>query len=130
MEPGDDASVTGALPARRADLEVAEFDTEYVVYDPRGQRVHRLSGLAAVVFDACDGVTSHSHLIGEVQTVLDVSSDEAAHVVEDALTRLGQAGLLAVADPAWVGGDSTSAARPSPPRWRQRIRRRSPAQPG
>jgi hypothetical protein len=54
------------LPARHPDLEVAEFETEFVVFDAANRMVHHLEGVQALVFDACDGMTSAESIGGEL----------------------------------------------------------------
>ena len=54
------------MPAQRPGLELAEFDTEVVVWDPESKMVHHLDGLAAIAFDACDGTTGSDELVSEI----------------------------------------------------------------
>ena len=54
------------MPVRHPALEVAEFEVELVVFDPRVNRVHHLRDLGAAVFDACDGVTPMADLVAEI----------------------------------------------------------------
>jgi hypothetical protein len=54
------------LPRKAKGLEVAEFDTELVVLAVAEQKAHHLQGLAAIVFDACDGRTRSNELALEV----------------------------------------------------------------
>lgn len=82
------------LPRRHADVEVAEFDTEYVVFDPRCNEVHLITGLAAVVFDACDGVTPTAQLVEEIEELLQIPGDAVAREVVSALDQLRRIGIL------------------------------------
>lgn len=106
------------LPVRRSDLEVAEFDTELVVWDPVAKMVHHLHGVAAILFDACDGLTPSSQLIGEIQEATGLSRA----VVDEELTTVWQMfnrrSLFAL--PPGV----TEEAKPAP-QARQRRRRRA-----
>lgn len=83
------------LPARNPDLEIAEFETEFVVFEPRCSEVHELGGLTAVVFDACDGATSIEALAAEIASALMIGVDEAHAHVADSLVALAAADLLA-----------------------------------
>ncbi len=69
------------LPARRAGLEIAEFDTELVVWDPTSKMVHHLEGIAAIVFDACDGSTRTAELLDEIADATEMSIDTVAEEV-------------------------------------------------
>ena len=87
------------LPARHPDVEIAEFDTEFVVFDPRCNDVHRMVGLTAVVFDACDGVTTLASLVGEVASVLETSDQQALTLIEQALAEITRVGALQGSEP-------------------------------
>jgi hypothetical protein len=65
------------MPARRADLEIADFDTELVVLDPVRHQTHHLDTPLAIVFDACDGRTSRASVAAEIAAAADVDIDEA-----------------------------------------------------
>lgn len=60
-----DVTIGDVLPQRHAHLEIAEFGTELVVYDPQVHMVHLLSGFQALLFDACDGATATEVLVDE-----------------------------------------------------------------
>ena len=60
-----DVTIGDVLPQRHAHLEIAEFGTELVVYDPHVHMVHFLSGFQALLFDACDGATATEALVDE-----------------------------------------------------------------
>lgn len=82
------------LPERKADLEIAEFATEFVVFEPRCSEVHQLGGLTAIVFDACDGSTTVDALAEEIAGALGIGVDEAAVHVDDSLVALARADLF------------------------------------
>ena len=82
------------LPSRNEALEVAEFDAELVVFDPRCKQVHLLDGLAAVVFGACDGVTARRELLTDMVQVLELSVDDADVRVLEILAAFEGLGLL------------------------------------
>jgi len=82
------------LPRRHAELEVAEFDDEYVVFDSRCMDVHLIGGLTAVVFDACDGVSRRSALVDDLVQLLDLDRSSARRMVTDNIEALKLRGLL------------------------------------
>ena len=92
-------ALPATFPARRAGLEIAEFDTELVVWDPTSKMVHHLEGIAAIVFDACDGSTRSDELVAEIAEATGV---EPAVVNEEVLTvwqMFNRRDLLAVTQP-------------------------------
>jgi hypothetical protein len=84
----------GLLPRRRGDVDVAGFDTAFVVFDPRCMQVHLIEGFGAVVFDACDGETQANTLLDEVCDVTGWDRPTADTEVEAALAQLVGLGLL------------------------------------
>lgn len=82
------------LPARHPDLEVAEFDTEYVIFDPRCSEVHLIEGVTAIVFDACDGSTPLADLVEEFSDVLGIDASVVRIQVAEALVALASVGAL------------------------------------
>ena len=87
------------LPARHPDVDVAEFETVWVVFDSRVEQVHVLSGAGAMVFDACDGVTRSSVVVDEMVDGGFGSTDEARRVVDGVLQELACLGLLEGSEP-------------------------------
>ena len=83
------------LPRRNPDLEVSEFDGEFVVFDPRCMDVHLVSDVTAVVFDACDGTSSRTSLVDDLVELLDIDRSAADGMVSDSLVALERTGLLA-----------------------------------
>lgn len=94
------AELPEVMPARHEALEVAEFETELVVFDPRSDQVHLLEGFSAVVFDACDGESLPDGLVADVVEVGGVDVDQAKGAVARTLVELGVLGLLAGTEPA------------------------------
>jgi hypothetical protein len=83
------------MPERRPDLEIAEFDHEFIVFDPDAKQVHLVEGFLAIVFDACDGATLTEHLLGELADALPGDQEPIGTAeVEAALAQLGALGLL------------------------------------
>jgi len=94
---GDGTETTAAgdvLPLRHADLEVAGFDDEFVVFDPRCSEVHVVSNVTAVVFDACDGKSSRADLIRDLVDVAGLGRSDATRAVDESLAALARRGLL------------------------------------
>lgn len=111
--------MTTVLPRRHPDIEVAEFDTEFVVFDPSVGQVHRIAGLEAAVFDACDGVTTVDALVDELEL-------EGPAEVTSSLERFRQLGLLegTVAEPPPPCYGCQGLVDPPPATtWRLRLRR-------
>ena len=82
------------LPRWHVDLLVAEFDTEYVVFDARSRMVHRIAGRHSLVFNACDGETNSDDLVTELIEAGLGSTDDVRDIVATALTDLANLGLL------------------------------------
>lgn len=82
------------LPGRHPVLEIAEFDTELVVYDPRVHKVHHVKDLAALVLDACNGATTRAALVEELADGLGAAQAEVEEVVDSVLEALAGQGLL------------------------------------
>jgi PqqD family protein of HPr-rel-A system len=90
----EDGPVPDLLPRRHADVEIAAFDTSFVVFDPRCMQVHLIDGFGAVVFDACDGNTSREMLTAEVGDATGWDPSTAATEVDAMLAQLVDLGLL------------------------------------
>lgn len=86
-------------PLRHSDVEVAEFDTEFVVFDPRSRMAHHLVREHALVFESCDGRSSAELLIRGLVEAGHGSAEEVAAVLADALSDLSALGLLEGTEP-------------------------------
>ncbi len=75
----------------RRDLIVEEMADEVLVYDSRSQKAHCLNRSAALVWNHCDGRTTHSQML-KLLTAAKLASDE--DVIQMALQQLASAGLL------------------------------------
>ena len=85
------------LPARRADVLVADFETEVVVLVPDQRQAHRLDAGLSLVFTACDGETLVEDLIEEISA----GTQESVAVTEVCLADcLRQLEVLAVFEPS------------------------------
>lgn len=100
-----------SLPATASALEIAEFDTELVVYDAEHGEIHLLSGLAAIVFDACSAGAARSELATEISEALHVSAAHAEHGIDEAIASLASARLIT---PSGLGLDESSSGRADP----------------
>ena len=54
------------MPRKRADVMVADFDTELVVLVPDERQAHHLDVGLSLVLDSCDGTTSTAAVVAEV----------------------------------------------------------------
>lgn len=83
-----------SLPAPSDALEIAEFETELVVFDADHGEIHLLSDLAAIVFDACVARAARSELAAEITEALDLTAVHAEQRIEEALASLVAARLV------------------------------------
>lgn len=82
------------LPKKRLhSVRVEEFQGEVVVYDLDNHRAHCLNGMAATIWNLCDGTRSVSDIAAAIadEPTTPASSEE---IVWTALTELDAAGLL------------------------------------
>ena len=77
-----------SLPKLRTELHIAEFDLEYVVWDPTCETVHLLRGLHAITFDACRTGATNADLIGEIVESTHVDDAHALVALDAALEHL------------------------------------------
>lgn len=83
----------GWRPRRREDVVFRRVGEEWLLFDPRTQRIHVLNLPAALVWSFCEGERSVSELESEVRGAF--AADEAeAGAVRDALSRFAEEGLL------------------------------------
>ena len=82
------------LPLRNQAVEVAKFDPDLVVFDPRCKQVHLLERVTAVVFEACDGITTRQQLLAAMAAAQEFSVQDADLRVRKALAKLARLGLL------------------------------------
>jgi hypothetical protein len=60
------STLPALMPRKRADVMVADFDTELVVLVPDERQAHHLDVGLSLVLDSCDGMTSTAAVIAEV----------------------------------------------------------------
>jgi Coenzyme PQQ synthesis protein D (PqqD) len=92
---------------KRIDALIRQIENELIVYDARTHRAHCLNEIAAAVWKACDGSTTLSELIRDLQ-------DKARGQLNDRIVRLtviklGRAGLLE--EPMEWGEQQTTSRR-------------------
>lgn len=110
------------MPRREDAVDVAAFDGEFVVYDSRAGQAHLIGGFDAVVFDACDGVTTSAALLDEVLGAFADAErtdrpqrDDVEQAIASALDGLAGAGVLEGTDdvpPPCVGCGRKRTHRP------------------
>jgi hypothetical protein len=59
-------------PLARSDVEVAEADDGYVVYDPARDRVHYLNHTAVLVLELCNGQNTEERIAAQLQRAYDL----------------------------------------------------------
>lgn len=103
------------MPRRSTHVEVADFDAEFVVFDPRNTMVHHLSGWIAIVFDACDGESSRAELAADAIDYWHGEIDEAHRRVDEAIEVFENLGILegldAVTPPPCIGCEAAGIRR-------------------
>jgi hypothetical protein len=60
------STLPALMPRKRADVMVADFDTELVVLVPDERQAHHLDVGLSLVLDSCDGATSTAAVVAEV----------------------------------------------------------------
>jgi len=80
-------------PLNRLDVEVAEADDGFVVYDHRSDRVHYLNHTAVLVLELCNGENSAGDIVGLIQRAYDLA-DPPEKEVRECLARLETEGLV------------------------------------
>ena len=83
-----------AVPRHRDDLNVEELDGEAILYDPRGQAVHRFDAVTLFVWNSCDGLRSVTEIANAVVGRYAIGRDAALAQVQRIVAGLGELGLL------------------------------------
>lgn len=81
-------------PVRRTDVEVVEVGDERVIWDPVGDRVHRLDAIAALIWPFLDGTATLAELAVDVSEVWGVSVGQAIEALSSMIDLLDEAFLL------------------------------------
>lgn len=80
-------------------MQVAEFELEYVVFDPRSRMAHHLVREHAVVFEACDGHSSPAPLVADLVEAGHGTEQEIVVLLAESLAELTGLGLLEGGEP-------------------------------
>ena len=59
-------ALPAVMPRKRADVMVADFETELVVLVPDERQAHHLDEGLSLVLDSCDGATPTANVVDEV----------------------------------------------------------------
>ena len=82
------------MPRKRADVLVADFETELVVLVPDQRRAHHLDEGLSLVLDSCDGATPTAAVVEEVASGTGNSVADVENWLGHALTTLRQLATL------------------------------------
>lgn len=82
-------------PRRREDVVGVELDGELVLYHPTQVDLHKLNGVATVLWNSFDGSVTLRELSEDLQAVIEGAGDEVAKDVLCYARQLGSCGLLA-----------------------------------
>ena len=91
---GDQHNVSDAMPLRRDDLVLEEFDGEAVLYDPQYGAIHRLNVLTWFVWDLCDGSHTMTDIVQRLTQLCHIDPDEALDSVQRAIAELSTLNLF------------------------------------
>lgn len=94
------------LPQRREKgLLFEELPTETLVYDTTNHKVHCLNPVARLVWKHCDGRTTAATMVEIIRKAFNTPADQA--VVQLALEKLAQAGLLQTEEHTWLASPTS-----------------------
>ena len=82
------------MPRKRADVMVADFETELVVLVPDERQAHHLDVGLSLVLDSCDGATSTAAVVAEVALGTGASIDAVETWLADTLATLERLNIL------------------------------------
>ncbi len=81
-------------PEKRPNLETELVDQELIVLDTENQKVHKLNGTAAAVFESCDGSQSVDDIVSWLCDTFDVPRTQVEGDVRQILVVFTENGLL------------------------------------
>ena len=83
-------------PQVRDDLVFRQLDEEWVVYDPKSEKLHVLNASAAVVWLCCAGESTLAEIVDAVKEAFDTNLDKEAleEEVRQTVESFAQEGLL------------------------------------
>ncbi len=82
------------MPRKRADVMVADFDTELVVLVPDERQAHHLDVGLSLVLDSCDGATSTAAVVAEVALGTGTAVDAVESWLAETLATLERLNVL------------------------------------
>ena len=88
------SSLPALMPRKRADVMVADFDTELVVLVPDERQAHHLDVGLSLVLDSCDGVTSTAAVVAEVALGTGTAVDAVESWLAETLVTLDRLNVL------------------------------------
>jgi hypothetical protein len=88
----------GDRPTRRPDVESVDVAGELVLWDPYGQRVHRLDPVASLLWPFLDGSVTIDELAADAAEVWETNREDAQRGISHLVAQLDDAGLLASED--------------------------------
>lgn len=87
------------MPLKRADVMVAEFDTELVVLVPECRQAHHLDVGLSLVLDSCDGTTSTTDVVHEIAANTPSTTNEVRQWLAACLATLADLDILSPPEP-------------------------------
>lgn len=87
-------ALPASMPRKRADVMVADFDTELVVLVPDERQAHHLDVGLSLVLDSCDGVTSTAAVVAEVALGTGTAVDAVESWLAETLATLERLNVL------------------------------------
>lgn len=91
---GHQENVSDAMPLRRDDLVLEDFDGEAVLYDPRYGAIHRFNVVTSFVWDLCDRSHTMTDIVQRLMQLGEVDPDEALDSVQRVIAELSTLNLL------------------------------------
>jgi hypothetical protein len=102
----------GDRPTRRPDVESVDVEGELVLWDPYGQRVHRLDRVASLLWPFLDGTVTIDELAADAAEVWETSQEDAQRGISNLVAQLADAGLLASEDAPYAAPRGETGAGP------------------
>jgi hypothetical protein len=82
------------MPRKRAEVMVADFDTELVVLVPEERRTHHLDEGLSLVLDSCDGVTPTADVVDEIAAGTGATTEAVQSWLKQSLETLDELSML------------------------------------
>jgi Coenzyme PQQ synthesis protein D (PqqD) len=81
-------------PKRRPDVSVRVVESETVIFDRQGGRIHQLNSTASFIWERCDGKSTVAGIVKQLAHEFDVDYDTATKDVVTIIGQLRQLNLL------------------------------------